>query len=121
MKFKKTIRGFAYYEFKDSNGEKCSLQMSSSACEDKIWLGIDEAKIMEFYPAPRETDESWFEIPNEEVEAKLKHRPQNKIYYKNQRMHLTRKQVKKLLPILQRFVETGEISEVENERKENCN
>ena len=44
--------------------------MSSSACEDKIWLGIDEAKIMEFYPAPRETDESWFEIPNEEVEAK---------------------------------------------------
>ena len=121
MKCKKTIRGFAYYEFKDSNGEKCSLQMSSSACEDKIWLGIDEAKIMEFYPAPRETDKSWFEIPKEEVEAKLKHRPQNNIYYKNQRMHLTRKQVKKLLPILQRFVETGKISEVENERKENCN
>lgn len=113
MKIKKTARGFTYYEFKDSNGEKCSLQKSSSACEEKIWLGIDEAKIMEFYPAPRETDDSWLEIPEEEVEAKLKHRPQNSIYYKNQRMHLTRKQVKKLLPILQRFVEIGEISECE--------
>jgi len=29
--------------------------------------------------------------------------------YKNNRMHLTQDQVKELLPILQRFVETGEI------------
>ena len=70
---------------------------------------------MEFYPYLRETDESWLEIPKEEVEAKLKHRPQNEIHYKNQRMHLTVNQVKELLPILQRFVETGEISEVEND------
>ena len=49
------------------------------------------------------------------LEAKLKHRPQNEIHYKNQRMHLTVNQVKELLPILQRFVETGEISEVEND------
>ena len=106
MKVKTTARGFAYYEFVDDNGQKCSLQKSSSALEDKIWLGIDDAKIMEFYPYLRETDESWFEIPKEEVEAKLKHRPQNKIHYKNQRMHLTVNQVKELLPILQRFVDT---------------
>ena len=115
MKVKTTARGFAYYKFVDDNGQKCSLQKSSSALEDKIWLGIDDAKIMEFYPYLRETDESWFEIPKEEVEAKLKHRPQNEIHYKNQRMHLTVNQVKELLPILQRFVETGEISEVEND------
>ena len=113
MKVKTTARGFAYYKFVDDNGQKCSLQKSSSALEDKIWLGIDDAKIMEFYPYLRETDESWFEIPKEAVEAKLKHRPQNEIHYKNQRMHLTVNQVKELLPILQRFVETGEISEVE--------
>lgn len=109
MKVKKTQRGFNLIEFIDDNGEKCSLQKSSSALEDKIWLGIDEAKIMEFYPYPRKTEEAWFEIPKEEVEAKLKHRPQNEIHYKNQRMHLTRKQIAELLPHLQKFVETGDI------------
>ena len=41
MKKQNTERGFAFYEFKDSNGNLCSLQKSSSALEDKIWLGID--------------------------------------------------------------------------------
>ena len=109
MKVKKTQRGFSLIEFVDDYGEKCSLQKSSSALEDKIWLGIDDAKIKEFCPYPREIDEAWIEIPQEEIEAKLKHLPQNKIYYKNQRMHLTRKQVAELLPHLQKFVETGDI------------
>lgn len=108
MDIKKTARGFDLIEFEDDNGEKCSLQKSSSI-EDKIWLGIDNAKIMEFYPYPRETEESWIEVPQQEVEEKLKHRPRNKIHYKNQRMHLTREQVAKLLPHLQNFVKTGEI------------
>lgn len=110
MQVNKTLRGLNLIKFIDDNGEKCSLQASSSASEDKVWLGIDDAKIREFYPYPREIDDSWVEIPQEEVEAKLKHRPQNKIYYKNQRMHLTRKQVANLLPHLQKFVKTGDIN-----------
>ena len=113
MKIEKTVRGFSLIEFVDDNGEKCSLQKSSSALEDKVWLGIDDAKIREFYPIPRETDEAWIEISQEEVEAKLKHRPQNEIHYRNQRMHLTRKQVEELLPHLQKFVETGDIYIIE--------
>ena len=109
MKIKKTCRGFDLIEFEDDNGEKCSLQKSSSALEDKIWLGIDQAKILEFYPMPRDTNEAWVEITKEEVEEKLKHRPQNEIHYKNQRMYLTRKQVEKLLPHLENFVRTGEL------------
>lgn len=106
MEFKKTARGFAYYEFEDDNGMSCTLQKSSSII-DKIWFGAD-AEIMEFYPLPRETDESWFKV--EDLSA-LKHRPQNEIHIFS-RMHLTREQVKDLLPILQRFVETGEVEEI---------
>lgn len=38
---KKTERGFSYYEFIDKNGVECSLQKSSLAFEDCIWLGCD--------------------------------------------------------------------------------
>lgn len=109
MKIKKTVRGFSIIEFIDSNGESCSLQKSSSALEDKIWLGIDNAKIREFYPRPRNINDSWCELDKEYVEEKLKHRPQNEIYFENQRMHLTQNQVKELLPHLQAFAKTGEI------------
>jgi len=109
MKLKKTARGFAYYEFKDDNGINCTLQKSSSALTDKIWLGAD-AEIKEFYPPPREMDEAWFDVTDL---SPLKHRPENEIHVFS-RMHLTRNQVKKILPILQRFVETGEIYEVKN-------
>lgn len=115
MRTKKTHRGFSIIQFKDSNGKSCSLQKSSIAFEDLIWLGIDNAKIVEFYPLPRATDESCFELDKEYIEERLKHRPQNQIYFENQRMHLTRKQVKKLLPHLQAFVETGSI-EVKNDK-----
>ena len=115
MKIKKTVRGFSIIEFKDDNGESCSLQKSSAAFEDKIWLGIDKAKITEFFPMPRkDTEEPWVDLDKQYIEEKLKHRPQNEIHFENQRMHLTQKQVKKLLPHLIAFAETGEI-EVNNE------
>jgi len=107
MKKKKTQRGFEYYEFKDKYGEKCSLQKSSLATEDAIWLGIDDAnpQIMSSDAIRMglkertysESDNGWtpFEIPKEVLLST--------------RMHLTKNQVKRLLPILQKFVETGEI------------
>lgn len=104
MKKKKTKRGFAILEFKDTGKRQCSLQKSSLATEDCIWLGMDKPEIKEFYPEPRDTDESWFDCDLE----KLKHRPQNRIHTFS-RMELTRKQVEKLLPYLQNFVNTGEL------------
>ena len=73
MKIEQTQRGFDYTKFKDKYGNLCSLQKSSLATEDCIWLGIDNPKV-------------------------------------DGRMHLSRDQVAELLPILQKFVETGELS-----------
>ena len=39
-------------------------------------------------------------------------------YIANTRMHLTQSQVKQIMPILQKFVETGEIIEVKEPTKE---
>ena len=104
-----TPRGFSRIDFIDMYGEQCSLQKSSLATEDAIWLGIDTPAVKEFYPMPRETDEAWFSITKEEMEA-LKHRPQNELYLSG-RMHLTRDMVKVLLPYLYTFVKTGELQE----------
>lgn len=69
MRLRTTSRGFDVYEFLDRYDNECSLQKSSIATEDCIWLGTD----------------------------------------KGGRMHLTPAQVKEIIPILQKFVETGEI------------
>lgn len=89
----KTGRGFALAEFTDANGEACSLQKSSSAMEDKVWLGVNEPnpKIM-----PGDGT-GWHPYPlPENVQCTT-------------RMHLTREQVAALLPALRHFVATGEL------------
>lgn len=63
-----TERGFVRGEFTDHYGLACSLQKSSLATRDCIWLGVDD-----------------------------------------HRMHLTQEHVAALLPMLQHFVETGEL------------
>lgn len=99
MKFKKTGRGFAHYDFTDTYGVKCSLQKSSSAMEDKIWLGVDDADPKIMASKTPEGGNGWvpYHIPEDVMLTT--------------RMHLNQKQVKELLPILQRFVETGKIQE----------
>lgn len=104
----KTSRGFDINKFKDRNGLDCSLQKSSIATEDCIWLGLNNPDISEFYPTPRDIKESHVEITVDDLQ-KLKKRPQNEIYAFS-RMHLTRDQVKELLPYLQNFVETGSLT-----------
>jgi hypothetical protein len=107
MKIKKTKRGFQIGTFYDRYGKECSIQKSSLAFEDCIWLGVDDAepKIMSA-DAIRlglrkrtfdENDNGWvdYEIPKE---VSL-----------STRMHLTRDQVEELLPILQHFVDTGKL------------
>lgn len=104
MKIKKTQRGFELIDFKDANGEECSLQKSSAAERDLIWLGVDEAnpQIMASHAHKFgvETTETcgWVPYPvPEEVSLTT-------------RMHLSQEQVKALLPHLIKFAETGEIT-----------
>jgi hypothetical protein len=67
----RTERGFAIVKFTDLYDSKCSLQKSSLALQDCVWLGTD--------------------TPGHD------------------RMHLTREMVEALLPLLLRFVATGEL------------
>lgn len=81
---KTTSRGFRIIEFKDTYQQECSLQKSSAAGHDCIWLGQDKPQILEGTPYAR--------------------------------MHLTREMVAELLPMLQFFVETGELPSDDPER-----
>jgi hypothetical protein len=95
LKIETTARGFHIAEFTDSYGNKCSIQKSSSATKDCIWLGIDKPKLTVF-----ENDSKGKYITTE--------MPSN--FDVDSRMYLTIEQVKALLPILQNFVKTGELT-----------
>lgn len=82
-----TQRGFSRWEFDDLYQQKCSLQNSSLATEGAIWLGVDNTGPSLEGPNGKK---------NEQVGA---------------RMHLSRKQVEQLLPLLHNFVEKGSIDQ----------
>lgn len=77
-----TGRGFARGEFTDLYGEACSIQESSLMDPDAIWLGC---------------------------EHETKHRATGEPC--GARMHLTKQMAADLIPLLQRFVETGRLSD----------
>ena len=92
----KTNRGFSISSFKDSYGHMCSIQKSSSASEPKIWLGLDKID------ASANVDSRIVNVDTRMVKVNL---PESVVA--NARMHLNQEQVKKLLPILQKFADTG--------------
>ena len=47
-----TERGFALYEFRDRYNRECSLQRSSIATEDCIWLGVHEGESVRMHLTP---------------------------------------------------------------------
>lgn len=105
MENSKTHRGFDISEFTDRYGVNCSLQKTSLATEDTIWLGVSDVtpKIMATDAIKLGIDSKgqangWveYDIPDEVLLSS--------------RMHLTREMVAELLPYLTKFVETGEIS-----------
>lgn len=102
MEKQHTQRGFAYYEFTEVNGEKCNIQKSSSAMEDCIWLGSKEIGLKGFVPYG---NPSWRDVSENQIKQAFGFQD----IIANNRMHLSRKQVAELLPILQKFVDTGEI------------
>lgn len=77
--FDTTQRGFVRGEFLDRYGSPCSIQKSSLAGEDCLWLGCDDLLIPTAGPI------------------------------QNGRIHLTQERAKELIPILKRFVKTGEL------------
>ncbi len=87
-----TARGFALGEFIDGNGVPCSIQKSSAACRDMLWLGADEIGLKQLRPGRG----GWVDIPTPDHQA-------------NTRMHLTRENVKALLPLLRHFARTGDL------------
>jgi hypothetical protein len=96
MKKQYTSRGFGLFHFADSNGDKCSLQQSSSI-ESKIWLGVDDANPQIMVSKTPQGGTGWvkYDIPDDVLLTT--------------RMHLTRSNVLKLLPELIRFVISGKI------------
>ncbi|MEW6735023.1 MAG: hypothetical protein AB1489_27275 [Acidobacteriota bacterium] len=84
---KPTNRGFLRGEFNDSNGDLCSIQESSAFIigenppQEYLWLGCNTG-----------THDDLTETCSA-------------------RMHLNRDQVRALLPLLERFVETGKLAE----------
>jgi len=104
FKTDKTNRGFYKMTFVDRYGDECSLQKSSIASEECIWLGLEEVKpkilakdaIRLGLPHCGE-DTGWvnYEVPKEVLMSS--------------RMHLTQEMVSALIVVLQRFVDTGEI------------
>lgn len=86
MKTDHTNRGFGYIEFMDAYDCECSLQQSSLV-EPHIWLGMQ-----------KNDDGEW---------TVGKMMPSGK--HTGTRMHLSRFQVKTLLPLLQHFVEHGDL------------
>ncbi|HEX5426524.1 MAG TPA: hypothetical protein VFW94_23455 [Candidatus Acidoferrales bacterium] len=89
---RETNRGFQILEFTDLYGVACNIQKSSLANEHAIWIGCEDANPEVLIPG-----HGWTPVPMPEE------------YVANTRMHLNREQVAALLPILQRFVDTGEI------------
>jgi hypothetical protein len=98
-----TSRGLKGYKFQDRYDEKCSIQKSSLASEPAIWLGVEDAHpqilASDAYKVGMQSSANvgWIPYPIPDV-VNL-----------NTQMHLTQSQVRDLLPLLQKFVETGEL------------
>lgn len=88
----KTARGFDIIRFTDRYNVPCAVQKSSIATEDCIWIGSEK-------------DDPRILVPNEGWQSVV-----IPGLLTNSQMHLTIDQVRALLPILQRFVDTGEIT-----------
>ena len=87
MIFSMTARGFARVDFTDRNGVTCSLQQSSLAAEDAIWLGCNEPDPRRLVPG-----QGWQPVTLPEGTQC------------NTRMHLTRDHVAQLVTALQAWL-----------------
>lgn len=103
MNLDETERGFAIGKFTDRYGTKCSIQKSSLATEDCIWLGINDAD-----PKIMASQAEKFGVETDETTGWVKYPVPDEVLLST-RMHLSQEDVKKLLPLLQKFAETGSL------------
>lgn len=107
-----TQRGFGKLLFLDHYNKRCSLQMSSAATDECIWLGIENAE-----PRILTTDAIWLGLVKEEdAPHNFLREPCGWIEYPvpqevsfTTRMHLTREQAKQLALKLLEFALCGRI------------
>lgn len=108
-----TARGFNGFEFTDRYGERCTIQASSLATEDALWLGTHDPKpqmmksdaCRQGIPTGPGEISGWMDVPLPEGAHTFG------------RMHLTQEQCGELAAVLQRFADTGEIRLSENDPK----
>jgi len=100
-----TARGFGNGKFKDQYGATCSIQASSIATKACIWLGINDAE-----PQIMASDAIKRGMDTEGQTTGWVKYPIPKEVLLSTRMHLSREDVKRLLPLLTKFAETGELS-----------
>ena len=101
MNLAKTKRGgWDVIEFEDLYGHSCSIQMSSLATIEAIWIGVNnpEVKVLAREICEDQNVAGWATIPL----------PEN-FTIQPSRMHLSRDQAAALIPVLQQFVNTGAI------------
>lgn len=87
---RQTQNGFLHGEFEDRYRQRCSIQ-ESSAADPCLWLGVDNTGPLLAGPGGEK---------EEHILA---------------RMHLTQEMVRDLLPLLQHFVEHGDLPRENNE------
>lgn len=97
IKNETTERGFSILKFVDLYGAECSIQKSSLATDDALWIGVTNSEPMILGSKVRGDLTGWVKYPMPNDVQILT------------RMHLNRDQVKELLPILQKFVDSGDI------------
>lgn len=105
----KTVQGFSVSEFFDDNGQECSIQKSSSALEDKVWLGVNDPK-----PEILHSDAWLLGVKTDATSGWVDYPISPKVHMTT-RMHLTRQQAAALAKKLMDFADSGEINLVEGE------
>jgi hypothetical protein len=103
LKLEYTSRGFPVVSFMDLYGVKCSIQKSSLATEDAVWIGVDDAD-----PKVMASDAAKVGVKTSETTGWVPY-PVPGCVLMTTRMHLTRGSVAELLPVLQQFAATGEV------------
>ena len=106
----KTARGFEIKHFTDCYGKDCSIQESSSASEDCVWLGIHKADILvmaQDLDTVRGLNTTPTEGSSQTVGWHIVNIPDTVQVFS--RMHLNREQAKYLIKELQYFVKYGRL------------
>ena len=109
MKISTTNRGFTIHDFKDSKGVQCSIQESSACATNDgayLWVGCDSTTISIFHP---NQTPSWVDRDPTEMAQMLW--PEVPYTVSNNRMHLSREDIKAMLPSLEYFVKHGVLPE----------